>query len=377
MISPLALARSSSYRARHVFYHFLSPAVIRRFRTAAAHYSAPIPLIALRALRLYWIARFLPEESLSRGLTDPSVPISRHLEHFSVERLNGLEDAVNSPNSGMCRDKLLFHAYCAQHGLPTPRLLAVLSAHGSRTYDNRPLVSKEQWLDFVAGELPSVFIVKPRCGMQGRDVHLMGTAVAGSPDIALLSMDLQRLASGREDYLIEARLTVHEKIADLTGSSSMSCVRVVSVVDRSGTPQILAAYFRVVIGNSVTDNISDYSTGEYSGNILALPGLTDGVVHKAVVPNRNGLAWDDAETHPVTGKRIVSFALPYWDEVRSLVISAAAAFLPVRAIGWDVAITPDGPVLIEANERFKYTASGESVFEIRRALEASLQETSH
>lgn len=44
--------------------------------------------------------------------------------------------------------------------------------------------------------------------------------------------------------------------------------------------------------------------------------------------------------------------MPHWPEVRDLALRAAAAFPWVRFVGWDIAISEGGPVLVEGNERW-------------------------
>lgn len=126
MPTPASLIRSFTYRSRHVFRHFHSREVWRRFRTAAKHYDVSTLWVFVRALQLYKAGRFLPHESLAKGLIDPAVPIETSFDHFSEERLHALQIAANSPNAEACRDKLLFHVYCEAHELPTPPLLGVL-----------------------------------------------------------------------------------------------------------------------------------------------------------------------------------------------------------------------------------------------------------
>lgn len=53
--------------------------------------------------------------------------------------------------------------------------------------------------------------------------------------------------------------------------------------------------------------------------------------------------------HPDTGYRIADFALPLYDEVIALVDRAARRVPRVRYVGWDIAVTPTGPVIIEGN----------------------------
>jgi hypothetical protein len=55
---------------------------------------------------------------------------------------------------------------------------------------------------------------------------------------------------------------------------------------------------------------------------------------------------------PGTETPFVGFRLPYWSEVKDLALRAAAAFPWVRSVGWDIAISERGPVLVEGNERW-------------------------
>jgi len=53
--------------------------------------------------------------------------------------------------------------------------------------------------------------------------------------------------------------------------------------------------------------------------------------------------------HPTTGARISGTLLPYWDQVKSLGLRAHDAFTDRVLIGWDIAISDDGPIIIEGN----------------------------
>lgn len=53
--------------------------------------------------------------------------------------------------------------------------------------------------------------------------------------------------------------------------------------------------------------------------------------------------------HPITGTELVGFQLPYWNEIKRMLSDAAKEIPEVAYIGWDVAITPEGPILIEGN----------------------------
>jgi hypothetical protein len=53
--------------------------------------------------------------------------------------------------------------------------------------------------------------------------------------------------------------------------------------------------------------------------------------------------------HPKTGIPFATVRLPHWPAARLLVCRAALVFAPIRTVGWDVALTTEGPVLVEGN----------------------------
>ncbi len=55
------------------------------------------------------------------------------------------------------------------------------------------------------------------------------------------------------------------------------------------------------------------------------------------------------EVHPESKKSIVDFQVPLWDEVVKLIDEVARVVPSVPYVGWDVAVGPQGPLLIEGN----------------------------
>lgn len=57
--------------------------------------------------------------------------------------------------------------------------------------------------------------------------------------------------------------------------------------------------------------------------------------------------------HPNTGVVFKDYQLPYWNEVIEVVKLMHSYLKDIKSIGWDVAITPNGPVLIEGNDNWE------------------------
>ena len=58
--------------------------------------------------------------------------------------------------------------------------------------------------------------------------------------------------------------------------------------------------------------------------------------------------------HPYTGNAIEGFRFPDWDKAMDMVKRAALEVPGVGFVGWDVAFTDEGPILIEGNRRPGY-----------------------
>ena len=53
--------------------------------------------------------------------------------------------------------------------------------------------------------------------------------------------------------------------------------------------------------------------------------------------------------HPITKAKLMGIKIPYWRETIKMLKKATALVPEVGYIGWDIAITPTGPIIIEGN----------------------------
>lgn len=102
--------------------------------------------------------------------------------------------------------------------------------------------------------------------------------------------------------------------------------------------RIQGAYIRFGTGNAQTDNIN-------SGGIGAEIDLDTGIVITPATDHKENSYYK----HPTTGEAILGLEIPKWDETKLLVHEAALVTPQLRYMVWDVALTPQGPVIIEGN----------------------------
>lgn len=130
----------------------------------------------------------------------------------------------------------------------------------------------------------------------------------------------------------------HERLHALS-PSGLNTVRIITQLDVDDQVHILGARLRITV-NAPVDNLA-------AGNMAAPIDLEDGTLCGPGV--YSDITKDHEVRHPVTGVAITGFQVPFWEESMELVREAALSHTGNRSIGWDVAVTDEGPELIEGN----------------------------
>lgn len=173
-------------------------------------------------------------------------------------------------------------------------------------------------------------MVKPVDGLGGQGVHKVRTAELG--DLAAYQRRLQE-----ERLFLEDMIAQHPALSALC-PNSVNTIRVMTV--RAGdAAELLFACLRVGAGADV-DNF-------HAGGMAVGVDLDTGKLMGDAI-NKDGQVF---ARHPVTGVKFDGYAVPMWDEVKRICLEASAVNRYIHVVGWDVAVTPDGPVFVEGNRR--------------------------
>lgn len=184
--------------------------------------------------------------------------------------------------------------------------------------------SLEQFKEFF--EKNPKIIAKPNDGEGGKgiDVYSISDGIES----------VYNTIKQKKQFLVEAYVEQHKEMNSLYGLS-VNTMRMFTFY-KDGKGHFLQAILKIGNGG-VIDNFS-------SGGMYTFVN-DDGVVDVPAI-DKNDIIYT---VHPVTGKNIVGFKVPMFDEAVKLVERAAAVIPQVAYIGWDVAISEDGPVIIEGN----------------------------
>jgi len=104
------------------------------------------------------------------------------------------------------------------------------------------------------------------------------------------------------------------------------------------------------IGGRLRISVNSHVDNMAAGNIACAVDLNSGIVTGPGV--FSDIRKPQHHFHPVTGMKITGFRIPFWEEVLNIARCAALLTPGNRSVGWDIAITPAGPELIEGNHNW-------------------------
>jgi len=327
--------------------------LLRLCHRAAPLYSPDYLRVLLRAFRLCYRQGYLPKEAFQLGLLNPELPDDELSKYASVKRQTEVLQSIN-PSSweSLVRDKGIFYLYCMALGAPIAKLYAIFFRKTPGwSYNGSPLKSRDDWKNFFDTQLPSEFVIKPAQGFLGRAVNIFSKTPDGFVDASGKSYKAEQIYHAIssdtkfDSFIVQQRLKNHPDLLRLTDTDALQTLRIDTFVDSDGKCRILHAHQKLITGRSITDNFERGLTG----NLQADVSLDDGTLAPAVTMDANGLGIKTVPIHPGTDRTIEGFQLPWWTQACRLVTETASHFLPIWTIGWDIALTPDGPLISEAN----------------------------
>jgi hypothetical protein len=174
----------------------------------------------------------------------------------------------------------------------------------------------------------TVVIAKPICGEGGEGIKKI--IYDKNSDVKKIFNQLVQ----NNQLLIEECIEQHDEINKLYGTS-VNSLRMFTFI-KDGQPHFLQAVLKLGNGG-IVDNFA-------GGGMYTILDEDGKVVYSAIDKDDNTF-----EIHPVTNQQIIDFQVPMFKEAVKLVCDASKVVPEVGYVGWDVAISKDGPVIIEGN----------------------------
>ncbi|WP_378187991.1 sugar-transfer associated ATP-grasp domain-containing protein [Aquimarina sp. W85] len=300
----------------------------------------PYLRIALEAIHFGIFKKEFPSFYFGKFLYRKGIKnYNQYLSSKEVDKITFSKKFHKYEYASLLRNKLAFSLFTENNKLATPKLISYNFKKtfflNSKTFT---ITSKYQLYDFFSNyfELTSLkkIFLKPLADMGGVGCMVM-TKDTLKEDIKIYGSNILASDCVHQEVVIQ-----HSEINKIY-AHCINTIRFDTYIDKGNNIHILSAMMRFGQGGSFVDNASA------GGFYVPLDMINGELKEKGCQRLKYG--GKELLSHPDTGVIFKGYKIPFFKEACDLVIQAVTK-IPDRIVGWDIAISKDGPVLIEGND---------------------------
>lgn len=264
---------------------------------------------------------------------------SEYLTRFETK--NGLLTALNArrtrPKGGHeMNNKALFSSLCRNADVAHAEILADC-AEGRVKWRVNP-----ETIDYD-------LFCKRRTGMGAKGTrtfrYLGEHRFADNKDRVLSLSDIAaQLAALKTPMLIQPWLRNHPALADIARDSLLT-VRVITCLNEKDEPEVCLAMLRLL--TMLEPEWKHLPDDEYAAPINLTTGELGLLTGDSMATSVMRMA-----RHPVNDAKIEGRFMPHWEAIQTIARRLHGHVRHRLMVGWDIAITPQGPVMLEGNTNF-------------------------
>lgn len=238
------------------------------------------------------------------------------------------------------RDKFVFSTLMKSCGIPVAADRALIDRENIKWISTGV---KESTIDYLTSNKRSgEFFCKRTDGGKGKDVFLLekrGSNLCVNYEAVTAENVLQKL---KGKWILQEKIVQHRRLKKLY-PHAVNTIRVVSV----NTGRNVVIFSAVLRSGSGGSNVDNYSAG---GVIIGMDDVNGDLSGFGIHNSNSGPKI--VVRHPDTLVKFNDFDVPMVRNVYDVVKNAHSWLYGIKTIGWDVAVTENGPVLLEANDQW-------------------------
>lgn len=186
--------------------------------------------------------------------------------------------------------------------------------------------SFEEFEEFIYNH--PTFVKKPLQGLGGSDVTKENIS-----EITDKQAFYNKIKN--KEFFLEELIIQNREWAALSPDSTNTLRIMTETFDNKS--RIIFAAARIGSGKTIADNF-------HQGGMGVLIDIESGRLTGCGIDKEL-----NESPYSITGIKFDNVKIPYWDEIKDMVISAALINDNIHMVGWDVAIGENGPLIIEGN----------------------------
>ena len=196
------------------------------------------------------------------------------------------------------------------------------------------------------------FVIKATESSHGEGVFVVNSVIEKEDKLSLNLVNgnivfLADVLKNDDELIVEKLIKQTEQFSSFN-RTSVNTVRFMTTLYPTGEAKIIATFIKIGRNGAYVDNAG--AGGNVDANIDVETGEINNVIRFSGFRNVESI-----ENHPDTGVLLNGIRIDNWDAIKAKVVEYQQLFPFVKAAGWDIAITDDGPIVIEVNDSWDRT----------------------
>ena len=302
---------------------------------------------------------FSPLEYYLYGFDNKRITKEERLTYISNDRIETfLRPTLNNRRwTPIIENKLLFYLFFSKLGLPVVKVYGYYYPKRGFSLDGTLIRDTDDFLKWVQKAGIKKLVIKPVGSLGGKGIKIFedfalpdlftgadGKVYTVGDIISFMDEDIksrQRKEDPYMGFILEERIEQAEEM-NVLNSTALNTIRVSTLQTKQGEVTIDFAMLRIGCKGSITDNLHQ---GGYVVNI----NVQDGSLDERVLGYK-GEAGPWVESKDIYIKKLFNGGkLPEWGKITELAKRAAVFSPNLFSIGWDIALSKSGVVLMEGN----------------------------
>lgn len=326
----------------------LKSAILPFYRAFKLSLRYPLPSrarVVLDYLSLYYRKRLTPEEyydfkfdKASNAFRDSFLGLNE--QHFYLDYLNPIK------YYSLARNKYLTHKLLDNTGVRKTNLYCYYQPEARIMVSDECAYSLDGVLRILKQRVVQSCVIKTTESSHGDNVLVVYSIEYQERDAILTCFNGEKLALsailGQEALIFESVVHQTKQFASFN-ESSVNTIRFMTTLWPDGSARVIATFCKIGRAGKCVDNAGS------GGNVDAGIDLETGKIQDVI--QFDGWRKTKAiDRHPDNDSLLEGVIVDKWDSIKSEVIKYQQSFPYCKACGWDIAITDDGPVVIEIND---------------------------
>lgn len=251
----------------------------------------------------------------------------------------------------LARNKYFAHKVLENTGIRKATLLCYYQPESSVQQHTDIATNITEVLQILQAKSVTTCVIKTTESSHGDNVWVIQHIEYHEDDAILKRFDGKMLQLSEvlrhQPLLFESKITQNEQFANFN-ASSVNTVRCMTALYPNGEATLVAAFIKIGRSGSCVDNAGG------GGNVDVNVNLHTGEIEYAIQYD----GWRQIRNinkHPDSGAPLQGVIIQHWTEIKEQVLAYQQAFPYCKVAGWDIAVTPEGAVVVEVNDMWDRT----------------------